>query len=158
IIPGTAWPESDYTARPPIPRSAFENYIRALFSQDIQKRIELLQTAVRLYPQYGSAVFPLGRAFHLQQDFTTSNQSLQKLVDSMPERRQAGFVMGLNGLYLGDYPRARAAFQQLPQMYDVLLNLGTAFSRKGDDALAISVWRSAANMDPLGADAVFNLG
>jgi len=158
IVPGTASPESDYTARPPTPRSAFENYIRALLSQDLQKRIDLLQTAVRLYPQYSEALFQLGRAFHLQRDFAISNQWLQKLPESTPERRQVLFMTGLNCFYLGDYERAIATFQQLPQMYDVLLNLGAALSRKGDQAASMSLWKRAVNMDPLASDTFFNMG
>jgi tetratricopeptide (TPR) repeat protein len=158
IVPGTASPESDYTARPPTPRSAFENYIRALLSQDLQKRIELLQTAIRLHPQYGPALYQLGRAYHLQRDFTMSNQWLQKLPESVPERRQVLFIMGLNYFYLGDHARAIQALQQLPQTYDVLLNLGAAFSRKGDPASAMSTWKRAAGMDPLASDAFFNMG
>ena len=158
IIPGTASPESDYTARPPTPRSPFENYIRALLSQDLQKRIDLLQTAVRLYPQYGAALFQLGRAFHMQRDFAISNQWLQKLPVSTPERRQVLFLMGLNYFYLGEYERALGMFQQLPQIYDVLLNLGAAASRKGDLTGAIALWNRAAGMDPLASDTFFNMG
>jgi tetratricopeptide (TPR) repeat protein/TolB-like protein len=158
IIPGTASPESDYTARPPTPRSAFENYIRGLLNQDLQKRIELLQTAVRLYPQYGPALFQLGRACHLQRDFATSNQWLQKLPESTPERRQVLFLIGLNYFYIGDQTAAIATFQQLPQVYDVLLNLGAALSQKADSAGAISVWKRAASFDPLDSDAFFNMG
>ncbi len=158
IIPGTASPESDYTARPPTPRSAFENYIRGVLNQDLQKRIELLQTAVRLYPQYGPALFQLGRAYHIQRDFTTSNQWLQKLPESTPERRQVLFLTGLNYFYLGDHARALATFRQLPQTYDVLLNLGAAFARQGDQTAAMSAWKRAAAVDPLGSDAFFNMG
>jgi len=158
IVPGTASPESDYTARPPAPRSAFENYIRALLSPDAQKRIDLLQTAVRLYPQYDPALFQLGRAFHLQQDFAMSSQWFQKLPESTPEWRQVLFMTGLNYFYLGDNARAIAAFQQLPQGYEVLLNLGAAFSRNGDAASAISAWKRAVSLDPLGSDAFFNIG
>jgi len=158
IIPGTASPESDYTARPPTPRSAFENYIRALLSQDLQKRIDLLQTAVRLYPRYGPALFQLGRAYHLQRDFAMSNQWLEKLPESTPERRQVLFTIGLNDFYIGDFAGAITAFQQLPQTYDVLLNVGAALSRKGDLPGAMAVWQRAANMDPLSGDAFFNLG
>jgi tetratricopeptide (TPR) repeat protein/TolB-like protein len=158
IVPGTASPESDYTARPPTPRSAFENYIRAILSQDLQKRADLLQTAIRLHPQYGPAIFQLGRVYHLQQDFATSNQWLLKLSESTPERRQVLFLTGLNYFYLGDHANAIAAFQLLPQTYDVLLNLGSAFSRKGDQASAMSTWRRAAAMDPLDSDAFFNMG
>jgi tetratricopeptide (TPR) repeat protein len=158
IIPGTASPESDYTARPPAPRSAFENYIRAIINPDLRKRIELLQTAIRLYPQYSPALFQLARAHHLQRDFAMSNQSLQKLPQSAPEHRQVLFMTGLNYFYLGDFGRAVTSYQDLPQTYDVLLNLGAAFSRKGDDASAISVWKRAASADPLASEAFFNIG
>jgi len=158
VVPGTASPESDYTARPPTPRSAFENYVRALLNPDLQKRADMLQTAVRLHPQYGPALFQLGRTLHLQRDYATSNQWLQKLPESTPERRQALFLMGLNYFYIGDQARAIAAFQQLPQTYDVLLNLGAAYSRKGDQALATSMWKRAEALDPLGADAFFDAG
>jgi len=158
IIPGTASPEADYTARPPTPRSAFENYVRALLVQDLQKRIDLLQTAIRLYPQYGPALYQLGRAYHLQREFALSNESLQKLPPASPDHLQALFLTGMNNIYLSDYPAALAAFQQLPQTYDVLLNLGTAFLRKGDFASATSMWRRAATIDPLSNDAYFNLG
>ena len=158
IVPGTASPESDYTARPPTPRSAFENYVRAVLSQDLQKRIDLLQTAVRLHPQYSAALFQLGRAYHLQSDFVMSNESLKKLPQSAAQRRQVLFLMGLNHFYLGDYASAITAFQQLPQMYDVLLNLGAALARKGDLGAAMSAWQRATSQDPLESDAFFNLG
>jgi tetratricopeptide (TPR) repeat protein/TolB-like protein len=158
IVPGTASPESDYTARPPTPRSAFENYIRALLNQDLQKRIDLLQTAVRLHPRYSAALYQLGRTYHLQRDFTTSNEWLGKLPDSAPERRQVLFLMGLNALDLGDHVRAITIFQLLPQTAEILLNLGAAYSRNGDAASAMTAWKRAAAMDPLAADVFFNMG
>ena len=158
IVPGTASPESDYTARPPTPRSAFENYVRGILNQDLQKRIELLQTAVRLYPQYGPALFQIGRAYHLQREFRMSNQWLQKLPDSTPDRSQVQFMIGLNYFYLNDYPHAITAFQNLPPIYDVLLNLGSAFSQKGDAASAMTAWKRAAMLDPLASDVFFNMG
>jgi len=66
--------------------------------------------------------------------------------------------MGLNYFYIGDYPRAIAAFQQLPQTYDVLMNLGAALSRKADDTAAIAAWKRAAAVDPLASDPFFNIG
>jgi tetratricopeptide (TPR) repeat protein/TolB-like protein len=158
IVPGTASLESDYTARPPTPRSAFENYVRGVLNQDLQKRIELLQTAIRLYPQYSAALFQLGRAYHLQREFRMSNQWLQKLPDSTPDRSQVQFMIGLNFFYLGDYPHAITAFQYLPPIYDVLLNLGAAYSQKGDAASAMTAWKRAAMIDPLASDAFFNMG
>ena len=158
IVPGTAAVEADYTARPPTPRSAFENYVRGILNQDLQKRIEALQTAVRLYPQYGPALFQLGRAYHLQREFRMSNQWLQKVPENSPDYRQVQFLIGLNYFYLGDYPHAITTFQQLPATYDVLLNLGAAFSQKGDTVSAVSTWKRAAALDPLNSDAFFDMG
>jgi tetratricopeptide (TPR) repeat protein/TolB-like protein len=158
IVPGTASPESDYTARPPTPRSAFESYVRGILAQDYQKRSDLLQTAIRLYPKYGPALFQLGRTYHLQRDFATSNEWLQKLPESSPDRRQAQFLIALNCFYLGQYDRAIAVLQQLPQTYDVLLNLGAASSQKGDPTAAINIWKRAAAMDPFVSDPLFNIG
>jgi tetratricopeptide (TPR) repeat protein len=156
IAPG-AGPSAE-SAGPPTPRSAFENYVRGVLNQDLQKRIDLLQTAVRLYPQYSAALFQLGRAYHLQREFRMSNQWLQKLPENSPDRRQVLFMTGLNYFYLGDYAHAVTTFQQLPATYDVLLNLGAAFSQKGDSASAISTWKRAAALDPLDSDAFFDLG
>jgi tetratricopeptide (TPR) repeat protein/TolB-like protein len=158
IVPGTASPESDYTARPPTPPSAFENYVRALLSQDLQKRIDLLQTAVRLHPQYAAALFQLGRTLHVQREFAESNQWLQKLPESAPEHRQVLFLMALNCLYLQDYARAASILAQLPQTYDVLVNLGAALEGQGDPSSAISTWKRAAAMDPIASEAYFNIG
>jgi tetratricopeptide (TPR) repeat protein len=158
IVPGTASPESDYTARPPTPRSAFESYIRGILAQDFQKRTDLLQTAIRLYPKYGPALFQLGRTYHLQRDFGASNETLGKLPDTSPDRRQAQFLIALNCFYLGQDDRAIAMFQQLPQTYDVLLNLGAALSQKGDSAAAINIWKRAAALEPLAGDALFDIG
>src|SRR6185503_3915024 len=103
-------------------------------------------------------LFQLGRAFHLQRDFATSNQWLQKLPDSTPERRQVLFLVALNHFYIGDQAAAIPIYQQLPQMYDVLLNMGASFSQKDDAPAAMSAWKRAASFDPLNSDAFFNMG
>jgi tetratricopeptide (TPR) repeat protein len=156
IAPGTSMLEEEYMARPPTPLSAFENYIRGMLSADPQKRVEFLQTAVRLHPQYTAAMFQLGHALFLERDSKTSNQWLEKV--NGPDGPQAQFAMGLNYFYIGDYTRSIAVLQALPQTYDVLLNLGSALSQKGDYEAAIAAWRRASQTDPLGSDAFFNAG
>jgi tetratricopeptide (TPR) repeat protein/TolB-like protein len=158
IVPGNASPETDYTLRPPTPRSAFENYIRGILNPDARKRVESLQNAIRLHPQYSRALFHLGRTFHVERDFKTSNQWLQKVPETSFDRPQSQFMMGLNYFYLADYVRAVAMFQQLPPTYDVLLNLGAALSQRGDQAGAIATWKRAAAVDPLASEAFFNIG
>ena len=158
VVPDTASPEFDYIGRPPTPRSAFENYIRGILNQDLMKRIDQLQTAIRLHPQYGPALFQLGRAYYLEGDFKNSNQWLQKVPETSFLRRQSQFLVGLNDFYLGDYPNAITTFQALPQTYDVLLNLGAAFSENGNSAGAMAAWKRAADIDPLASDPLFNMG
>jgi tetratricopeptide (TPR) repeat protein/TolB-like protein len=158
VIPESVSVEADYTTQPPIPRSAFENYIRAILNQDLKKRIDQLQTAVRLHPRYDAAFFELGRAFYLQRDFKNSNLWLQKIPATNALHGQPEFLQGLNYFYLNDYARAVTAFQGLPPNYDVLLNLGAALSQKGDTAAALATWKQAADMDPLASDAFFNMG
>jgi tetratricopeptide (TPR) repeat protein len=157
VVPGTESPEFDYIGRAPTPRSAFENYVRGILNQDVRKRIDQLQTAIRLHPQYGPALFQLGRAYSLEGDFKNSNQWLQKIAETS-FLRQSQFLIGLNDFYLGDYPAAITTFQALPQTYDVLLNLGAAFSENGNAAAAMTAWKRAAEIDPLASDPLFNMG
>ena len=158
VVPGSISAETDYTTQPPVPRSAFENYIRGILNQDPKKRIEQLQTAVRLHPQYDAALYELGRVYNLQRDFKNSNSWLQKIPESSFLHNRAQFMIGLNDYYLNDYAHAITAFQSLPATYDVLLNLGAAFSQKGDTVAALNTWKQAASLDPLASDAFFNLG
>ena len=139
-------------------RSAFENYVRGILNSDPEKRIQLLQTAVRLHSQYDPAVFQLGRAFHMERDFKSSNQWLEKVPADSPNRPMAQFMAAANYFYLADYPRAIAIFEKLPPAYEVLLDLGAAFSLKGDHPAAVAAWRRAAELDPLASDAFFNMG
>jgi tetratricopeptide (TPR) repeat protein/TolB-like protein len=158
VVPDSTSGEADYTTQPPVPSSAFENYIRGVLNQDLKKRIDQLQTAIRLHPQYESAMFELGRAYNLQRDFKNSNIWLQKVSSSNSLHRRAQFLMGLNYFYLNDYPHAVLAFEVLPPNYDVLLNLGAALAQKGDTATALTAWKRAVEIDPLASDAFFNIG
>lgn len=158
IAPGTRTPESDYTSRPPIPRSAFENYVRGILINDPQRRAEYLENAIRLLPSYPAAIFQLGRLKYLQGDFKTSNQRLEKVAPSDPYYPYAQFLVGLNSYRLGDFARAVTVFSALPQTYDVSVDLGAAQSAKGESYGAVLTWRRAATLEPLGSEAPFNIG
>jgi tetratricopeptide (TPR) repeat protein len=157
VAPETRARETDYTSRPPIPRSAFENYIRGILNSDPSKRMELLRIAVRLYPGYDAAIFQLGHTLHLEREYRMSNQWLAQITDASRDALQSQFLIGLNYFYLADFPHAIATFQQLPPTFAVLLNLGAAFSQKGDSS-ALTAWKRATEKDPLQSDAFFNLG
>jgi tetratricopeptide (TPR) repeat protein len=71
---------------------------------------------------------------------------------------RAQFIRGLNHYSLREFPAAAEAFSALPPTYSVLVNLGACLSSKGDGAGALSAWKRASELDPLGSDAVFNIG
>jgi tetratricopeptide (TPR) repeat protein/TolB-like protein len=158
IVSTTQTPESDFTSRAPLPRSAFENYIRGLLNNDPKRRTEYFENAIRLNPRYSAAIYQLGRQKYLEGDFKTSNQILEKLVPADREYPSAQFVVGVNNYRLGDYVRAAANFTELPQTYNVLVDLGAALSAKGDPAGALSAWEKAAALDPYADEAVFDIG
>lgn len=157
LVPGSAMPESDYATRPPVPRSAFEVYIRGVLSTDPQRRVELLQDAIRLYPLYGAAIFHLGQTHYLDSSYKASNESLLKIAANAPEFPQAQFMMGMNAYHLEEYTRAIQIFSALPPTYDVLVNRGASFAAAGDAVAATTAWVRALEANPSGTEAQFNL-
>ena len=141
-----------------VPRSAFENYTRAILTQDPQRRTDLLREALRLYPQYSAAAYQLGRAYHLDRNFKSSNDSLETIAVVSREYLQAQFLRGLNHYYLGDFATAATVFFSMQPTYDVLINLGASLASQGDNTGALLAWKRASDTDPLGSDSVFNTG
>jgi len=157
LVAGSALPESDYAARPPIPRSAFEAYVRGVLASDPQRRTELLKDAIRLHPQYTAAIYQLGRAYYLDSNYKSSSDLLEKISAAAPEYPQARFMLAMNYYHLGDFTKAVSGFSSLPSNYDVLVNLGAALAGKGDSAGAEATWRRALGLNAAGAEASFNL-
>jgi tetratricopeptide (TPR) repeat protein len=157
LVPGSALPESDYVARPPIPRSAFEAYVRGITATDAERRVELLQDAIRLHPQYRSAIYQLGQVYYLDSNYQASIDLLTKIPEGAVDYPQARFMIGMNAYRLEDYTKAEQVFSTLPPTYDVLVNLGATLAATGNPA-AVSAWRRALEKNPSGTEAAFNLG
>jgi tetratricopeptide (TPR) repeat protein len=157
LVPGSALPESDYAAAPPIPRSAFEAYVRGLLASDPQRRTELLKDAVRLHPKYTAAIYQLGQAYYLDSNYKSSTELLEKISAAAPEYPLARFMLGMNAYHTGDFAKAATIFGTLSSRYDVLVDLGAALAGKGDAAGAESTWRRALTVNPSGTEASFNL-
>src|SRR5262249_13943552 len=132
LVPASTVPESDYTARPPIPRSAFEAYVRSLITTDPQRRVQLLQDAVRLHPRYSAAIYQLGRAYYFDMNMAAAGPLLERIPAGSPEYLQARFLLGVNYYNSSEYVKSAAVFADLPPIYDVLLNLGAALAERGD--------------------------
>lgn len=157
LVPGAALPESNYVGRSPVPRSAFEAYIRGIMASDSQRRAELLQDAIRLYPQYRAAIYHLGQGYYLDSNYQASSDLLVRIPADAPEYSQARFMIAMNAYHLGDHAKAAQIFASLPPTYEVLVNLGAALAATGD-ATAASAWRRALEVSPAGSEAAFNLG
>lgn len=157
LVPETTIPEADYIAHPPVPSSAFEAYIRGLMASDSARRIALFQDAIRLHPQYSSAIYELGRQHHLDMDFKNSTPLLEKITAESPEYVPAQFMLGLNYYNVGDFNKSVAVFSVLAPVYDVLIDLGMAYSGRGDFANAMAAWKRASDLNPLGTESYFNM-
>jgi Flp pilus assembly protein TadD/TolB-like protein len=157
LVPGSELPESDYAARPPIPRSAFEAYVRGVLASDPQRRTELLKDAIRLHPQYTAAIYQLGQAYYLDSNYKSSSDLLEKISAAAPEYPQARFMLAMNYYHLGDFARSATVYSSLPTNYDVLVDLGAALAGKGDSAGAEAAWRRALTVKASGTEASFNL-
>ncbi len=157
LVPGSALPESDYAAQPPIPRSAFEAYVRGVLASDPQRRTELLKDAIRLHPPYTAAIYQLGQAYYLDSDYKSSSEMLEKVSAASPEYAQARFMLATDYYRLGDFARAVVIYRSLPSSYDVLVDLGAALAAEGDAAGAEATWRRALMVNPSGLEALFNV-
>lgn len=157
LVPGTPLPESDYVSQPPVPRSAFEAYIRGMLATEQQRHFDLLQEAIRLHPQYTAAMYQLGQSYYLDANYKASAELLEKVSAVSTEYPLARFMLGMDYYRLGDAAKAIAVFSTLPPTYDVLINLGAAHALKGDAAAADDAWRRAASVPADTQEAAFNL-
>lgn len=157
LVPDATVPETDYAAKPSTPRSAFEAYVRGVIASDPQRRQDLLEEAIRLYPTYWPAIFQLGQVHYLDSDYKASSDLLEKVPAGVPDYPEAQFMLGLNAYHQGNYARAAEIYSALAPGYAVLVNLGAALAARGDPTKASDAWRRALQRDPSGAEAAFDL-
>ncbi len=145
---------------PEIPNLALESYIRGLLETERTRQIRFLRQADKVYPNYSKAIFQLGKIFHQERDYSTSSLWLQKLIRQNNEFLEAGFLLGLNYLFLKNYEKAGIEFQKLCRslpLNEVYNNLGIALSCLGKDQEAADALLKAVERDPSAVDYNFNL-
>ncbi len=160
IEPGLTLSRNDFIAAAPAVRvDALENYIRGVLSSRRQDRLRYFREAVRRHPEYWPAVLALGKTLFDARDFQPSGGWLTRIPKKDPLALEANFFIGLDHYFLGDYPRAEAAFRfvasRLP-LTEVYNNLGVVIGRQGKGA-AMEYFQRAAATDPADADYLFNL-
>jgi tetratricopeptide (TPR) repeat protein len=102
-------------------------------------------------------MYQLGRQYSLNLDFKNSTPMLEKVPEGNPEFLQARFMLGLNHYNAGDFEKSVAIFSALPPVYDVLINLGMACAGNNDFAGAMTAWKRASELNPLGSEAPFDM-
>jgi tetratricopeptide (TPR) repeat protein len=146
-------------AAPPVRVDALENYIRGVLSSRRQDRLRYFREAVRRHSEYWRAVLALGKTLFEGRDFQPSAGWLARVPRKDPLALEAHFFLGLDHYFLGDFPRAEAAFRfvasRLP-LTEVYSNLGVVTGRQSKSA-ALEYLQKAAATDPTDADYQFNL-
>jgi tetratricopeptide (TPR) repeat protein len=128
-----------------------------MMATDSARRIALFQDALRLHPQYTAAMYQLGRQYSLNLDFMNSTPMLEKIPEGSPEFLQARFMLGLNHYNVGNFEKSVVIFSALPPVYDVLINQGMAYAGSNNFAGAMTAWKRASELNPLGTEALFNI-
>ena len=137
---------------------AFEQYIRGITEPDQAERLQHLQQAVKLSPDFSPAWMALGREQFSEQQYQDAALAFTKVDRNGPDGLEAGFYRGLSLLFSGDYPHAEQAFAEVARVLplaEVVNNEAVAVSRQGHDGTALFIQAAAA--DPNGADYHFNL-
>jgi tetratricopeptide (TPR) repeat protein len=152
--------DSFVTAVPPVRLDAFENYIRGVVAIEQPAKIKYFREAVRLNPDYISAMFALGRTYFDGRDYEQAIPWLAKVPRDNPLAREANFFLGLAAFYQADYDKAESAFTFLVSrvpLTEVYNNLGVVEARLGKRE-ALDYFRKAVDADPSDPDYHFNLG
>ncbi|HWA95813.1 MAG TPA: tetratricopeptide repeat protein [Terracidiphilus sp.] len=137
---------------------AFEQYIRGITEPDQGERIQHLQAAVKLSPNFAPAWLALGREDYAGQNYAQAADAFAKVGRNDASALEAGFYRGLSLLFSGQYPQAEAAFAGVARILplaEVLNNEGVAQSRQRHDGTEL--FRKAIAADPKVADYHFNL-
>ncbi len=160
VDPGLTLSRNEFvTAGLTIRIDALENYIRGLLSSRRQDRLRYFREAVRRHQEYWPAVLALGRTLYEARDYQPSAAWLARVPRKDALALEANFYLGLDHYFLGDFPRAEAAFRfvasRLP-LTEVYNNLGVVLGQQGKSA-ALEYLQKASATDPADADYHFNL-
>lgn len=137
---------------------AFEQYIRGITEPDQAERLQHLENAVKLSPDFGPAWLALGREDYNGQQYQEAADAFAKVDHNGPDGLEADFYRGLSLMFLGDYAHAEQSFAEVARVLplaEVINNEGVAVSRQGKDG--VSLFIQAAATDPNAADYHFNL-
>jgi tetratricopeptide (TPR) repeat protein/TolB-like protein len=159
IDPGLTVSEQTFLAAPgAVPLPAFEDYIRGTNATASAERIKRLEAAVKLTPDYASALLALGKEQYTARDYDAAALTLAKVQHSDRLALEANFYLGLSRFNSANYAAAQQAFAfvatNLP-LSEVVNDEGVALERQGQDG--VQFFQRAASTDPSDEDYHYNL-
>jgi tetratricopeptide (TPR) repeat protein len=151
--------EQTFLAAPgAVPLPAFEDYIRGTSGSTSVERVKRLQNAVKLAPDYASALLALGKEQYVDRDYDAAATTLAKVPHSDRLALEANFYLGLSRFNSANYAAAQQAFAfvatNLP-LSEVVNDEGVALERQGQDG--VQFFQRAASTDPSDEDYHYNL-
>jgi tetratricopeptide (TPR) repeat protein len=141
-----------------VPLPAFEDYIRGTSTSNSAEQIKRLQSAVKLAPDYASALLALGKQQYAARDYDAAAATLARVPHSDRLALEANFYLGLARFNSASYAAAQQAFafvaNNLP-LSEVVNDEGVALERQGKDGTEF--FQHAASTDPSDEDYHYNL-
>ena len=137
-----------------IPNEAFSFFVRSLGSGEPEEQLKLLSRAVELFPDFPEAHSRLGAFYYAQTDCAKSIPHLELVASSRVSNLDDRFRLGTCQLKQGNLPEAIHSLSSILEFVkspQVMNNLGVAYLRKGEYALAVQSLieaRNAARAEP----------
>ncbi|QMV20164.1 hypothetical protein GOB94_02280 [Granulicella sp. 5B5] len=151
--------EATFLAAPgAVPLPAFEDYIRGISTTNTVEKLQRLQSAVSLVPNYSAALLALGKEQFAQKQFAAAATTLAKVPHADRLALEANFYLGLARFNTANYAAAASAFEfvstRLP-LPEIVNNQAVALSRQGKDGVVL--FQRAVAADPNDEDYHYNL-
>jgi tetratricopeptide (TPR) repeat protein len=141
-----------------VPLPAFEDYIRGANAPTAQERLQRLQSAVNLAPDYAAALLALGKEQYAVRDYAAAAATLARVPPTDRLALEANFYVGLAMFNSAHYAAAQKAFNfvesKLP-LPEVINDEAVAMSRQGKDGVVL--FRRASVADPSEEDYHYNM-
>lgn len=129
---------------------------------EFAKGVELLEKALHLHPENGTAWYNLGGARLVTGNLEKAKEAFEKTLSIYPEHEPARMQKGIVELRLSLLDDAEKTFsalvEQNPQNPDAWYHLGDIFARKEDPKEAVRAFQKTLELHPEHDRAKYNLG
>jgi Flp pilus assembly protein TadD/TolB-like protein len=143
-----------------IPNTAYSYYIESLDAMGENDQLHLLLNAVQSYRDFPEAQFQLGRLYFYRGDYRSAIPHLILGGSEGSTHLEGEFMSGTCYLQADQPLQAIEAFSRILQVsrpFEALNNIGVAYLREGDTALAINALQEARALARTDSTVVLNL-